>query len=58
MVLDMVHPYMFPKTIVWMNVKIDKVNDDVKSDEVNYDVKYGAMSVIVDVDVHEQFTNK
>lgn len=40
--LDTVHPDMFSKTIVRMNVKPDEVNKDFKS---------GARSIVVEVDV-------
>lgn len=49
-VLDMMHPNMFPNSIVSVDVKkvevkhevkLDEVNDDVKLDEVNDDVKPG-----------------
>ncbi|XP_050919309.1 uncharacterized protein LOC127136835 [Lathyrus oleraceus] len=58
---------MFPKAIVSVDIKLvemkhdvkpDKVNDDVKPDEMNDDVKSGARSVVVEVDVRTQFTNK
>ncbi|XP_050915837.1 uncharacterized protein LOC127130926 [Lathyrus oleraceus] len=59
----MVHPDIFPKATVRMNVKPDQVNDDVNldevndyvnPDEVNDDVKSGGRPVIVEVDVREQ----
>lgn len=53
---------MFLKAIVRMDVKLDEVKDDVKLnaklDDVNDDVKLGARLVVVEVGVHEQFTNK
>lgn len=54
----MVHRYMFSKATTRMNVKPNKVKDDVKSDEVMNDVKSSARSVVVEVDVCDQFTNK
>lgn len=45
---------MFPKATVRMDIKPDKVKDNVESD----DVKSGAWLVVVEVDVHEQFANK
>lgn len=38
-VLDMMHPKIFTKAIVSVDVKPNEVNDDVKSDEANDDVK-------------------
>lgn len=40
------------------DVKPDEVNDDVQSDDVNDDVKPDARPVVIEVDVHAQFTNK
>lgn len=63
----MVHLNMFSKIIVSVNVKPievkhdvkpDEVNDYVQSDEANNDVKPGVRLVVVEVDVHAQFTNK
>lgn len=53
-VLDMVHPNMFSKAIVRMNVKPNQVNGYVKVD----DVKPGDRSVVVEVDVRAPFTNE
>lgn len=49
--LDMMHPYMFSKTIVSVDVKLIKVKHDVKPNEVNDDVKLGVRPVVVEVDV-------
>ncbi|XP_058745467.1 uncharacterized protein LOC131618219 [Vicia villosa] len=59
----MVHPDMFAKTTVRMNVKPSGVKDDVKLDEVKDDVKPrdikpGVRPVVVKVDVCEKFINK
>lgn len=57
-VIDMVHPNMFPKTIVCVDVKLVEVKHDVKVDEANDDVKQGARPTGVELDVRAQFTNK
>ena len=62
----MIHPDMFPKTIVNVDVKSvevkydvkpGEVNDDVQPDEVNDDVKPDARPIVVEVDVRANFTN-
>lgn len=49
----MVHPHMFPKVVVCIDVKPNEVNDDVKlvdvKDEANGDIP------VVKIDVGEQF---
>lgn len=56
----MVHPNMFLKAIVSVDVKpievkydfkLDEVNDDVQPDEVNDDVKPSNRPIVVEVDV-------
>lgn len=63
----MMHPNMFPKDIVSVDIKSVKVKHDIKPTEVNDDVKLaevndvvnpGARLIVVKVDVHSQFTNK
>lgn len=54
---------MFPKIIVRVDVKSVEDKHGVKLDEVNNHVKLNGVksndrSVIVEVDVHAQFTNK
>lgn len=59
----MVHPNMFPKAIVRMNVKPNEVKHDVKSDEMSDDVKSKGVKsddqlVDLEIDVCAQFINK
>lgn len=66
-IIDMVHPYMFPKVIMSVDVKSvkpkhdvkpDEANDDVQSEEANDDVKPNARPADVKVDVPAKVTNK
>ncbi|XP_050895737.1 uncharacterized protein LOC127102411 [Lathyrus oleraceus] len=54
----MVHPYMFPKDTMRMDIKADEVKNYVKPDEVKDDVKLGARLIVIEVDVLEPFANK
>lgn len=57
-ILDIVHPNIFLKAIVRMNIKSDEVKNGVKLEEVNDGVKSGIRLVVFEVGVREQFTNK
>lgn len=54
----MVHPDMFLKAIVIVDIKLVEVKHGVKLDEVNDDVKPSVWPVVVEVDVRTLFINK
>lgn len=63
LVVDMVHPIIFPKSIVFMDVKLGVVKDnvklvDVENDVKPVDIKVDVKAVDVEVDVREQITSK
>lgn len=61
--LDMMQPNTFFKAIVFMDVNLIEVEDDVKPGDVEDDVKLtvfkvGVKSVDVEIDIREQFISK
>lgn len=58
LIVDMVHPCIFPKATMYDDVKPVDVEDDAKLGEVEDDVKVTAKPIVAQVDVREQFTTK
>lgn len=63
LIVDMVHPDNFLKIIVYVDVKLDEMEDDVKPGDVKdniklVDVEVDVKSIVSKVDVRAQFTSK
>lgn len=51
--LGMVQYDIFPKAIVYMNVKLDEMEDDVEDYNKSVDIEVDVKLIVVEVDVYE-----